>query len=899
MALHLTFRRHGIKCLSALVPQCLISLLAIATAGELSGPPAFTKKPTATRAGDPSTGSGQGKVTIEFAVDRETDVAVFLEDGAGKVVRHLVAGVLGKNPPPPLKPGLAQSVEWDGKADYGKLPPSTSHPPPFRVRVALGLGAKYDKILIDDPQSLGGINSLVAGPDGTLYVLHGTGGTMSGSEAGAGGTIRAYGRDGKYLRTVLPFSADLPIDKVKSLPVLELDGRPQPVNSQVFGGIYPGGGTPRKAGMGITPDGVVLRMLASGHLAAVDGKTGAIPWGSYLGGALPGRPGDRACVAVASDGKSAFVGGLGKAAVYRVKLPERAGGELFFGDAGKGGTGEGQLGAAGARGLAVDGKGHVLISDSANNRVLVVGESDGKPAGSFEVRGPESLGVDPATGAVYVLADGGRSVVKFTPSTNSGPGGGWKDAKEVARLPIDPGGNGSAVMTVDAGAKPVIVWVGTDGARLFRIEDAGGKLSGRNINAGSLGSAAFLDMTVDRYRPEREIYVRSGGGGSFYWRVSDETGKVEKFSLQQGGGGFSGINVVPAPDGNLYGVGWPLYFVKHDRSGKVLPWQEPDHRDFPKTDGFGGKWAPTQSYVPVSMGAQPHTIGVRGSDGHIFIMEPAAPGGRPPKMMREYLPTGKLVFETPVVWKVSDAALGPRFDAAGNIYIADIVRPMDWPYPPEFNAVFPKIEINKTRPEGAQDATAFSYGSIVKFSPKGGIIDYRIGSDHAGVTLPAPYKGELKLDPGLESMDVAWYGGRMFRGPEKVIGAEWVHPGISHIGVFYCNCENVSFDVDEFGRVFFPDTDLHVARVIDTAGNAITRLGGYGNADDGGEREPTAGQASSSPTRPTPLAPRPICFARLVSVGATDRHLYFGDSMNRRLLRAKITYAAEETVAVP
>ena len=35
---------------------------------------------------------------------------------------------------------------------------------PFKVRVALGLGAKYDKVLIEDPRSLGSIRSLAAGP---------------------------------------------------------------------------------------------------------------------------------------------------------------------------------------------------------------------------------------------------------------------------------------------------------------------------------------------------------------------------------------------------------------------------------------------------------------------------------------------------------------------------------------------------------------------------------------------------------------------------------------------------------------------------------------------------------------------------------------------------------------
>jgi len=51
---------------------------------EEAAPPKFAKKPTVTKAGD--------KVRIEFAADRETDVAVFIEDAKGKVVRNLVAG---------------------------------------------------------------------------------------------------------------------------------------------------------------------------------------------------------------------------------------------------------------------------------------------------------------------------------------------------------------------------------------------------------------------------------------------------------------------------------------------------------------------------------------------------------------------------------------------------------------------------------------------------------------------------------------------------------------------------------------------------------------------------------------------------------------------------------------
>ena len=87
-----------------------LAVVFCAMGGE-AAPPVFTRKPTAVKDGD--------KVTIAFAADRETDVAVSIENGQGKVVRHLVAGRLGKNAPAPLKPNaLEQTLVWDGQADY-------------------------------------------------------------------------------------------------------------------------------------------------------------------------------------------------------------------------------------------------------------------------------------------------------------------------------------------------------------------------------------------------------------------------------------------------------------------------------------------------------------------------------------------------------------------------------------------------------------------------------------------------------------------------------------------------------------------------------------------------------------------------------------------------------------
>ena len=58
-------------------------------------PPTFTRPPAARKAGE--------SVRITFTVSTPTDVEVAILDAGGRVVRHLVAGLLGRNAPAPLK----------------------------------------------------------------------------------------------------------------------------------------------------------------------------------------------------------------------------------------------------------------------------------------------------------------------------------------------------------------------------------------------------------------------------------------------------------------------------------------------------------------------------------------------------------------------------------------------------------------------------------------------------------------------------------------------------------------------------------------------------------------------------------------------------------------------------
>jgi hypothetical protein len=256
-----------------------------------------------------------------------------------------------------------------------------------------------------------------------------------------------------------------------------------------------------------------------------------------------------------------------------------------------------------------------------------------------------------------------------------------------------------------------------------------------------------------------------------------------------------------------------------------------------------------------------HQLGVR-HDRHVFVL--ANPGKllRRTRYLQHYGPDGKKVEDGPVWW-TSEVAVGPKFDADGNVYFAEQIKPKGQSCPPELKDV---------------PGAARLYGSIVKFPPSGGVFSF------GGRITPPPGAPKARAAPGAQATDCVytWKSGRDM--PCRVTGAEWVRMGVSHVEHAGCTCENIRFDVDEFGRVFYPDLCRFRVGVLDTAGNEVTHFGGYGNADSAG---------------PKSAVPEPaIAFSWLVGVGVTDRYAYMGDTLNRWLLRARLVYAAEETCGV-
>jgi len=123
----------------------------------------FTQPPTAV-----TDGAG---VRIEFAVSKPTDVAVTVLDAKGRAVRHLVAGMLGPNPPERLKAdALRQSIRWDRKDDDEK--PVDAKAGPFRVRVTAGLRPQFDRLLLSNLDASPSVHSIAAGPGGQIACFY-------------------------------------------------------------------------------------------------------------------------------------------------------------------------------------------------------------------------------------------------------------------------------------------------------------------------------------------------------------------------------------------------------------------------------------------------------------------------------------------------------------------------------------------------------------------------------------------------------------------------------------------------------------------------------------------------------------------------------------------------------
>jgi hypothetical protein len=858
---------------------------------------AFAAPPSATFARKPTATKTAAGVRIEFAVSAPTDVAVYVEDAAGKVVCHLAAGVLGSNPPLPLTAdSLRQSVVWDGKDDCSK----PAGDGPFQVRVALGMKPEFDGFLMYNPDSSGYIESLAVGPRGTLYVFHRdlvANGNMGGHK------IKVYSRDGKAIKALTPFPANIAPERVKALGVFQTpDGDLVPrIHNWAQLNFYPdahgvrGRDMPPFSSPAVDSKGRVYWLVQGPSLCAVDAD-GGIPYDNFLGPrllrdikgfsmaewleAIRQRP----CLAVSSDDRYIYFAGLrtgiGKSSqplpcVFRVDVEKRGPGEVFLGKLGQAGREKDLLTAP--RGLAAAG-GLLYVADYQADRVVVFKESERSYVGEIKVKAPNTLGVDPATGAIYVCSAENVKAPDLVKIEN------YRSGKELYRLRLPQDRYARDVrhrIAVDASAKPVRIWMPPwpySRQRLFCIDDAGDKFVDRpDPRRQDLFAGGPRDLSVDRLR--NELYVKANG---VYYRIDLQTGQIkDKLPLNTPTHAMTyGLQIVSGTDGNLYGdvfgdvgrAGSGLW--RFDRAGKLLKWRGQKTANHP----IGGIMTFQARHLALKPFAPPDEI--------YYVPPPnyLDPADKSRFSSLNVFRQDGIASRT-AIWQCTQGAT-PRLDAKGNIYLAELVKPADRYYPEFFDG---KLDAPPKRCfAGAPAWYSYIYGSIIKFPASGGIVWFQKALTKSCVGTPPaallakpkqPFRTMFLGDPNWKV---------------EVQGALWTRFGYSPYssnttvgsGTPHCACEASGFDVDPFGRVFFPNLGQFRVEVVDTNNNFITTFGKYGNEDSGG---PNA-------TVKKPGLDIPLAWPTYVAV--SDTHAYVNDTVSRRVVQVKVAHTAEETCRV-
>ena len=109
-------------------------------------------------------------------------------------------------------------------------------------------------------------------------------------------------------------------------------------------------------------------------------------------------------------------------------------------------------------------------------------------------------------------------------------------------------------------------------------------------------------------------------------------------------------------------------------------------------------------------------------------------------------------------------------------------------------------------------------------------------------------------------------------------------------GMASCSCRGPRFDLDRYGRLALPNAFSNSVTVMDNAGNVIRAFGKYGNFDS---QYVPPGATDAKPLIGTPDIP----LAWPVGAGFTEKAIYVADNYNRRVVRADMTWQAEEICA--
>ncbi len=802
---------------------------------------------------------GQG-YRIRFSVLAPTDATVAVLSPGGKVVRHLASGKLEPHPPAPFQPGLEQDIRWDGRDDKGAPAPAGC-----RIAVWLGLRAQFARLLCEGPAGVAsrGPIGIAVDRQGNLYV---TEGSLFVGRVTTVVSMKVFDPDGNYLRTIIPFRADLPASQVSAVEYITTrDGRHIPLSIQhrhrPFAGFTPGHpGMTRHLPVITAAGRIVFGSRTAGRLLCV-GTDGSCPREFYYGATLP-MSGGTVFLALSPDERYLYVSGIGGAkagplhAVYRYAWDSPdASVKPFLGVEREPGTDAKHFNDP--RGLAVDAAGRVYVGDYLNDRIQVF-DAEGRFITSLPVRGPEQIQVHPRTGAVYVLSvqDRGarerygkevswevyadKALVKFASLEK------WKEITRLAlpkrkRHMHDAG----PLMVLDASRAEPVLWVANVGRQepddlLWKVADRGDRLEKVAHHIVRLDRYQNVSPPLAADRWNNELYAFHTAHGSV--RINPKNGEAKKLVLTGAAGQAALARVGAAavgPDGLLYvrsahpeeKAPYAWLIRRFNRRGECVPFEE------------AGEYIGTHGRRKVGSPEHAASLSV-GPDGKLYVVAMKSRQDFTAGVDL-YGAKGQLIRRGLIELTASPG--GVRAGPTGRLYVSDTLRPK--------NKTFPDLYPADPR----QQYTKW-YGTVLCFPAEGGAV------------RPSETSAMTHFSRA--------------NAPVTVSGALWEFYGISPMPQQAgCLCVIADFDVDGWGRVFVPDVPGYCVTVLDANGNVLTRFGAYGNRDARG-----AGSAVPEP-------PIPIWFGERVA--ALDHDAFVVDSHNARIVQVHLTYAVREDVPLP
>jgi len=908
----------------------------------------FAQQPVVTRAGD--------KVTIAFETKGFCDVTVAIENPDGRIIRHLVSGVLGPKAPPPLqKSSKQQALVWDGKNDQDVYVDDQDS---CTVRVSLGLKPQFERTLFWSPKKRIGFSypTLRAAPEGVYY-----------AESCEVDQVRLFDHQGNYVRTVYPLPADK-VDKVQGLKLHSFvqDGKTLPLKrGYCQATLLTCSGSDEYGAPGINAVAAANNRVALVNLKlnrlAPDGSSGGLPFeGPRVDIAVPQDAcgfGHKAVeiaplsAVLSPDGKWLYLAGyeFGSSwggnmdwmnGVWRMPYAEGTRPALFAGSlkpgVKNGGTANGQFRTATS--VACDAQGRVYVGDYMNDRVQVF-DADGKHLKSIPVAKPASVSVHQKTGDIYVFSWmlGNRLI----------PSAEFKVEATMTHLgPLENPAVKSACPLPLLGHQPTLSW-NVHGGVHHRVElDSwtdkptiwilNGKVgSGWAGGGGWAAAKEILDQNQDAWtgsnvRVFEEVDGKLVARQNFaedvkkavvrlappiLWRqrlyVNPATGKL--YVAEGDSGVMKSVNqlVEISPDtGKIQLVDLPLGAedLCFDLNGMA----------YIRTDTLVARYDPTTwREVPWDYGEErkghSYGMGARGAD---LISALPTPGHRSFSFWHlggiDISPKGHLVvttcngagMEPPAKSRNSEA----KFDYAGKGYVPTI-------YPGRARWGEVHIWDKHGKLIGADLVPGMTHLNGIGVDREdnlymltasrrlidGKAADSRLGYDASCALLKVP-PGKAKVISSSGTVPIPLpVEGQPKRPADLAANTGGVSGWVEGAAWFYggvgfgaggCVCWNCRFDLDDFSRSFAPEP-LHCSvAVLDSAGNLILRVGQYGNVEDGKPLVPAGGPASPRSIGGDEVALTYACYV----AAHTDRRLFIADAGNARICSVRLGYHTEEKI---